>query len=87
MRICSLLPGATEIAYLLDLGDQIVGVTHECDYPPDAQYKPVVVRSVIDPQAACPARRSTQSRGAAAGGKRPLHDRRGKVSEASPDVF
>ena len=49
MRICSLLPGATEIAYLLGLGDQIVGVTHECDYPPDAKYKPVVVRSVIDP--------------------------------------
>ena len=49
MRICSLLPGATEIAYLLGLGDQIVGVTHECDYPPDAKYKPVVVRGVIDP--------------------------------------
>ena len=49
MRICSLLPGATEIAYLLGLGDQIVGVTHECDYPADAKYKPVVVRSVIDP--------------------------------------
>lgn len=49
MRICSLLPGATEIAYLLGLGDQIVGVTHECDYPPDAKQKPIVVRSVIDP--------------------------------------
>jgi iron complex transport system substrate-binding protein len=48
MRICSLLPGATEIAYLLGLGDQIVGVTHECDYPPEAQYKPVLVRSAID---------------------------------------
>jgi iron complex transport system substrate-binding protein len=48
MRICSLLPGATEIAYLLGLGDDIVGVTHECDYPPDAQYKPVMVRSAID---------------------------------------
>ena len=49
MRICSLLPGATEIAYLLGLGDQIVGVTHECDYPPDAKQKPIVVHSVIDP--------------------------------------
>jgi iron complex transport system substrate-binding protein len=49
MRICSLLPGATEIAYLLGLGDQVVGVTHECDYPADAKHKPVVVRSVIDP--------------------------------------
>jgi len=48
MRICSLLPGATEIAYLLGLGDQIVGVTHECDYPHEAKQKPIVVRSVID---------------------------------------
>ncbi|HEY7221837.1 MAG TPA: cobalamin-binding protein [Candidatus Binatia bacterium] len=49
MRICSLLPGATEIAYLLGLGDQIVGVTHECDYPAEARYKRVIVRSAIDP--------------------------------------
>jgi iron complex transport system substrate-binding protein len=48
MRICSLLPGATEIAFALGLGDQIVGVTHECDYPADAKQKPVVVQSAID---------------------------------------
>jgi iron complex transport system substrate-binding protein len=48
MRICSLLPGATEIAFALGLGEQIVGVTHECDHPADAQNKPIVVRSVID---------------------------------------
>jgi len=50
MRICSLLPGATEIAFALGLGDQIVGVTHECDYPPDAQQKPVIVHSAIEAQ-------------------------------------
>jgi iron complex transport system substrate-binding protein len=50
MRICSLLPGATEILYRLDLGDQLVGVTHECDYPPEAKQKAVVVRSAIDSQ-------------------------------------
>ena len=48
MRIASLLPGATEIAYALGLGDQIVGVTHECDYPHDAKQKRVLVRSGID---------------------------------------
>ncbi|HEY1235469.1 MAG TPA: cobalamin-binding protein [Candidatus Binatia bacterium] len=48
MRICSLLPGATEIVFALGLGDQIVGVTHECDYPAEAKQKPVVVRSAID---------------------------------------
>ena len=48
MRICSLLPGATEIAFALGLGDEVVGVTHECDYPPEAAKKPVVVQSLID---------------------------------------
>ena len=48
MRICSLLPSATEIAFALGLGDEIVGVTHECDYPPEAKEKRVVVKSAID---------------------------------------
>ena len=48
MRVCSLLPGATEIAFALGLGDDVVGVTHECDYPAEAQQKPVIVRSLID---------------------------------------
>ncbi|MGH7369304.1 MAG: cobalamin-binding protein, partial [Candidatus Methylomirabilaceae bacterium] len=49
MRICSLLPSATEIVYLLGLGDQLCAVSHECDYPPEASAKPVVIRSVFDP--------------------------------------
>ena len=50
MRICSLLPGATEIAFSLGLENQIVGVTHECDFPPEAKQKRVIVRSAIDPR-------------------------------------
>lgn len=48
MRICSLLPSATEIAFALGLGDSVVAVTHECDYPPEAKSKPIVVKSSID---------------------------------------
>ncbi|MGH9878087.1 MAG: cobalamin-binding protein, partial [Nitrososphaerales archaeon] len=48
MRICSFLPSATEILYELDLGENIVGVTHECDFPSDASKKTVVVRSAFD---------------------------------------
>lgn len=48
MRICSLLPSATEIAFALGLGDCVVGVTHECDYPAEAKKKPIVVKSIID---------------------------------------
>jgi iron complex transport system substrate-binding protein len=49
MRICSLLPSATEIAFALGLGDEVVGVTHECDFPPEAKKRRVVVRSAVEP--------------------------------------
>lgn len=48
MRIVSLLPSATEIAFALGLGDKIVGVTHECDNPPDALSKPRVTYTTLD---------------------------------------
>ena len=48
MEICSLLPSGTEILYALGLGDQIVGVTDLCNYPPEVREKPVVCRSRID---------------------------------------
>jgi iron complex transport system substrate-binding protein len=47
MRICSLLPSATEILFALGLGDQVVGVSHECDFPPEARTKPVLIVSRI----------------------------------------
>src|SRR5919106_2984685 len=48
MRICSLIPSATEIAFALGLGEQVVAVSHECDYPAEARHKAVVVRSTMD---------------------------------------
>lgn len=47
MRIVSLLPSATESLFALGLGDQLVAVTHECDYPPEAASLPVVTRSTL----------------------------------------
>ena len=47
MRIASLVPSATEILFALGLGEQVVAVTHECDYPPEAASKPHLTRSVI----------------------------------------
>jgi iron complex transport system substrate-binding protein len=46
-RIVSFLPSATEIACALGLADSLVGITHECDYPPEVRSKPVVVRNVL----------------------------------------
>ncbi len=48
MRIVSMLPSATEIAYALGLGEHVVGVSHECDYPPDARTKPSITRAPFD---------------------------------------
>ncbi len=47
-RIVSLLPSATELIYELGASDLLYGVTHECNYPEDAQSKPRVIRSIVD---------------------------------------
>ena len=49
MKICSLLPSATEILFALGLGDQIIGVSDLCDFPAAAREKPIVSRSRVDP--------------------------------------
>jgi iron complex transport system substrate-binding protein len=46
-RIISFLPSATEMACALGLSEQLVGITHECDYPPSVMQKPVVVSSAV----------------------------------------
>jgi iron complex transport system substrate-binding protein len=52
MRIVSLLPSATEIVCAIGLEDELVAVTHECDWPPSVVGKPVVTRDVYDLAAA-----------------------------------
>lgn len=42
------MPSATEMAFALGLGDSVVAVSHECDFPAEAREKPVVVRGSID---------------------------------------
>lgn len=49
MRIVSFLPSATETLYELGAAKEIVGVTHECNYPPAAKKKPRVIRPSFDP--------------------------------------
>jgi iron complex transport system substrate-binding protein len=51
MRIVSQLPSATEIVFALGLGDKLVGVTHECDYPPEAIALPRVTSTALSPEA------------------------------------
>ncbi len=47
MRIVSLVPHATELLFALDLDGDVVGVTHECDYPPPARELPQITRDVL----------------------------------------
>lgn len=46
-HIASFLPAATEMVFALGLGDKLVGVSHECDFPQAAKTKPVVVRPAL----------------------------------------
>jgi len=49
MRIVSLVPHATELLFALGLGDDVVGVTHECDFPPAAAGLPHVTSDELPP--------------------------------------
>ncbi|MGA8465593.1 MAG: BtuF-related (seleno)protein, partial [Trebonia sp.] len=55
MRLVSLLPSATEIVYALGLGDDLVGVTFECDEPPAARAEKEVVVGGRDTSGMTPA--------------------------------
>jgi iron complex transport system substrate-binding protein len=48
MRICSLLPSATEIVADLGLVESLVGISEECDWPPEVRGLPVVTASRVD---------------------------------------
>ncbi|HEY4439934.1 MAG TPA: cobalamin-binding protein [Candidatus Elarobacter sp.] len=47
MRVVSLLPSATEIVYAVGAGDRLVGVTHECDFPPQARTLPALTSTLL----------------------------------------
>jgi iron complex transport system substrate-binding protein len=50
MRIASLLPSATEILCALGLGESVVGVSHECDFPAEIAGRPVLTEPKLDPR-------------------------------------
>jgi iron complex transport system substrate-binding protein len=47
LRLISFLPSATEMVFALGLGERLVGVSNECDFPAAAKTKPVVVKPVL----------------------------------------
>ena len=87
MRILSFQPTSTEMAYALGAGRSIVGVSHECTYPPAAKKKPVVSTSVIDPNTMSSAEIEKAVVTAAREGKSLYTVNRDLVSRLKPDVL
>ena len=85
MKIVSLLPSATEILFALGLGDQVVGVTFECDHPPGARSKRIVSTSAL-PEDLSPAEIDAVVKDRMAAGEDLYHLDRGAFAEIEPDL-
>jgi iron complex transport system substrate-binding protein len=87
MRICSLLPSATEIVADLGLAGSLVGVSEECDWPPEVRGLPVVTASRIDTTSLSSLKIERAVRAAVSDG-RPLYTiDRGLLEELEPDLI
>ena len=85
-RIVSLLPSATEVLFALGLGEQVVAVTHECDFPPEAASRPIVTRSVLDLAGAGSAVIEERVAGAAEGGMSLYEVDTAAIRDLQPDL-
>ncbi|MBI4279467.1 MAG: cobalamin-binding protein [Armatimonadetes bacterium] len=86
MRIVSLLPSATEIVCALGLTDALVGVSHDCDYPPEIRGKPVLSEAVVTPDLTSPAV-DAQIRGHLHTGKSVYHLDGAELARLRPDLI
>ena len=86
MKICSLLPSGTEIVFALGLGDELVGVSDLCDYPPNATGKPVISRSRIDTSVLSSAEVEAKMRALQASGESPFDIDDDLLRQTSPDL-
>jgi iron complex transport system substrate-binding protein len=86
MRICSLLPSATEVIALLGLSDELVGISHECDYPPSVRSVPVMVEPMISSQGLASADIDRQVSQLVASGQRLYRLKENVLEQARPDL-
>src|SRR2546423_13264043 len=86
MRIVSLVPAGTEIAYALGAGDDLVAVTHDCDYPPAVRALPRITSSTIAPGSDSFAI-DAQVRAAVERGESTFHLDSAALAAARPDVL
>ena len=86
MRICSLLPSATEVIALLGLSDELVGISHECDYPPSVRNVPIMVEPMIPPHGLVSAEIDRHVSTLVASGQRLYHLKEHLLRQARPDL-
>jgi iron complex transport system substrate-binding protein len=86
VRIASLVPSATEMLFALGLGDSVVGVTHECDYPPEAAELPHLTRSAV-PEGLPPAEIDREVRERTERGAAIYELDREELEEGEPDLI
>ena len=87
MRICSLLPSATEVIALLGLSDELVGISHECDYPPSVRNVPIMVEPMIPPHGLASADIDRQVSQLVASGQRLYRLKDHLLRQAQPDLI
>jgi len=86
MRIASLVPSSTEMLFALGLGDQVVAVTHECDFPPEAAGLPHLSSTVI-PEGLSPAEIDAEVKRQVAEGNALYSLREDVLEAARPDLI
>ncbi len=85
VRIVSLLPSATEILFDLGAGDDVVGVTFECDHPPEARERRIVSTSAL-PEGLPPAEIDAAVRARLAAGEDLYHLDAGALTDLDADL-
>ena len=87
MRICSLVPGATEVVVTLGLGEALVGISHECDFPASIRHIPVMVQPVVDSDGADSAEIDRQVKTLMSSGRSLYRVDEQALAKARPDII
>ena len=87
MRICSLLPSATEVIAALGLSEELVGISHECDYPPSVGSVPIMVEPMIPPHGLTSAEIDRQVAQLVASGQRLYRLNHDRLCDSRPDLI